>query len=488
MRLVPPSSWSLSVKLPVIVCLVVVGVAAVIGVGVVTKDRSELREALSDRALLLSQWVSAGVADAVLRNDNWAAYRVLRQVSFEGGHGGNELITAMVLDRDGKVIAHLHPGDNPIGLLLPATTDQEANLLESALATQVPKVLTDGAGGFIEGVTPVFASGKYVGVVRVRLSTQELNQATWESAWVAVGLTLGLAILGSLVGIWLSLGAVRPLRTLSSAMAQLGRGEHLPVDVEGGDEIAQLGVAFNDMADEVAEKQRLERELAQSEKAAALGRIAAGVAHEVNNPLAGILNCLSTIKDHPEQPELVTRYLPPIEKGLHRIRAIIQDLLVEQRAEHAVELCGPGCLDELRELMAAEIEGTCISLAWDNRVDGSVLINRPRLQQAVLNLLKNAAQAMPDGGQLRFSAWLDGIWLRIEVQDSGSGIAPEDLRHIFDPFFSSRKGGTGLGLWITLRLLNSMGGSIDVSSAPGEGSLFRLHVPIEGESNGTQRQ
>lgn len=479
-------AWSLSVKLPVIVCLVVVGVAAVIGAGVVTKDRTELREALSDRAKLLARWVAASTAEPMLHNDTWSVYRALRQVAFEGSD--NDLVTAMVLDPGGRVAAHLQPGENPLGLPLPVANEEEARLLTAALGAHAPTVFEDTGGRFVEAVAPVFAAGKYVGVVRIRLSTQQLNAAAREAALVVLALTLGLAMAGSVVGIQLSLSAVRPLQRLTEAMGLVGRGNSAAVAIKGDDEIARLGAAFNRMAAEVAEKQRLERELANSEKSAALGRIAAGVAHEVNNPLAGILNCVSTIKDHPDQPGLVERYIPVIERGLLRIRAIVQDLLVEQRAENASEHCGAACLDELRDLILAETEGQGITLEWDNRVGAGVLVNRPRLQQALLNLLKNAVQAMPEGGRLHFAAVSEGDILLVEVEDSGVGIAAEDVRHIFDPFFSSRKGGTGLGLWITLRLVQSMGGTITVDSQPGRGTLFQLRIPVEGGSDGSPQQ
>lgn len=480
--------WSLSVKLPVIVCLVVVGVAGVIGGGVVSKQRLELHEALSDQALLLAKWVAASVAEPLLRNDVWSAYRILRQVTVEGAGAKGHVLTAMVLDPEGNVVAHLHPGDNPVGLPLLVRDDGEAELLASALAARTPAVVRDPLGEFIEAAAPVFSGSKRLGVVRVRLSTEQLSAATAEAAQVVLALALGLALAGSLVGIWLSLRAVRPLHQLADAMARLGNGDPGLRQRDKGDEIARLGDVFRRMASEVAEKQQLERDLAQSEKAAALGRIAAGVAHEVNNPLAGILNCISTIKDHPEQPGLVDRYLPVIERGLLRIRGIVQDLLVEQRAENADEIDGGSCLDEVRELIMAEAEARGIALSWDNRVPNEVRFNRPRLQQALLNLCRNAMQAMPDGGRLRFQAVADDGQLEMEIEDTGIGIAAENLPRLFDPFFSLTTGGTGLGLWITLRLIQSMSGTIEVRSEPGQGSTFRIEIPLSEEIVGSSQQ
>lgn len=472
-----PSSWSLAVKLPIIICLVVAGVAVVTGFTVIQKERIDLRQALAEKAVLLSRWVAAGSAEPMMRNDVWPIYRTLRQISSSEVDAGRDVVTAMVLDAEGVVLAHLDPGVHPIGLPLSIEGD-DADLLARSLAATETLVLDDPNGNFVEGISPVIGGGKQLGVARVRLSTQSLAEARREATALVSVATLGLALIGSLVGIFASLRAIRPLGRLTEAMAALGRGEPVVVPVHGADEIARLGMTFNSMATEVAEKQRLERELAQAEKTAALGRIAAGVAHEVNNPLAGILNCISTLKDHPQEPGLLPRYLPVIERGLLRIRAIVQDLLVEQRAEHASDPCGQECLDEVRELVAAEIEGKSIVLDWRNDLPSDTTFNRQRLQQALLNLLRNAIQAMPDGGRLRVSAWVECDRMKLVVEDTGVGIAAEDLGRVFDPFFSLRKNGTGLGLWITWRLVQSLGGSTEVASAPGVGTRFTLTIPI----------
>jgi len=474
-----PSSWSLAVKLPLIVCLVVAGVAGVTGFTVIQKERIELRQALAEKAVLMSRWIAAASAEPMMRNDVWPIWRNLRQVTSKEVDEGRDVLTAMVLDTEGVVMAHLQPGPNPIGLPL-HTDGDETRLLERALRSGAPLVLEDPAGGFVEGVAPVVGGGKRLGVARVRLSTRVLAQAVGEATGLVLLATFGLALIGSLAGIYASLRAVRPLGRLADAMSSLARGEPVAVPVRGADEIAHLSVTFNAMAAEVAEKQRLERELAQAEKTAALGRIAAGVAHEVNNPLAGILNCISTLKDHPQEPGLLERYLPVFERGLLRIRAIVQDLLVEQRAEHASEPCGPECLDEVRDLVAAEIEGKSIVLDWRNDLAPDTTFNRQRLQQALLNLLRNAVQAMPAGGRLSVSARREDGVLAIVVEDTGVGIAPEDVGRVFDPFFTSRKTGTGLGLWITWRLVQSLGGTIEVASRLGEGSRFTLSIPLGG--------
>jgi two-component system NtrC family sensor kinase len=210
-----------------------------------------------------------------------------------------------------------------------------------------------------------------------------------------------------------------------------------------------------------------------------LGRIAAGVAHEVNNPLAGMLNCLSTLRAQSNDPELVARYLPMIEMGLKKIEALVKDLLIELRVEDAREVADSSCLEDVRDLISAEIDPARIEFVWNNRLEPGDSMNRPRVQQILLNLLRNSIQAMPTGGRLWCRFWSDQDKLIFEIEDTGHGIRPEDLGRIFDPFFTSRPTGTGLGLWIVLRLVQSMHGSIDVNSVPDQGTQFRIHIPRE---------
>jgi signal transduction histidine kinase len=231
------------------------------------------------------------------------------------------------------------------------------------------------------------------------------------------------------------------------------------------------------MAKELMEKKLLEEQIAVSEKLVALGRITAGVAHEVNNPLAGLLNCIDTLKKHPNDPELMKRYLPLLDKGLNRIHAIVQGLLVELRVEDATEVSDSSCLDELRELVVAEINGRDIDFKWENHLDEKITINAKRVQQIVHNLLKNSVQALPDGGSVSFRSFQDGDCVVLEVDDDGPGIPKDHRTRLFEPFFTTKPTGTGLGLWIVYRLVESMHGVIKVESEVGAGTRFQVTLP-----------
>ena len=274
---------------------------------------------------------------------------------------------------------------------------------------------------------------------------------------------------------------IRPLNALTRGMETVGRGELAnvaPVKARDRDEIGQLVDTFNRMAEELAEKRELERQLATGEKLVAIGRIAAGVAHEVNNPLAGMLNCLDTIRRHPEDEDLVRRYLPMIEKGLNRIRAIVQGLLIELKVEGGEVDPGQACFDDLRDLISAEIGDRPVTLIWDNRAPAG--FGCGRLQPLVLNLLRNAVEAVENGGTVAFRTRLEMEGLVVEVEDDGRGIPAENLERLFDPFYTTRDGGTGLGLWIAYRVVETLGGAIEVESEPGQGTLFRVGIPRSG--------
>jgi signal transduction histidine kinase len=489
-----PQSWSLSVKIPVTHSVMIVGVALTIGVVVVAQAWVQFREELEEKALLLARNVATAAPEAILRNDYWTLYNTLKQTAshMPARIGEARLLSGMVLDNDGRVLAHVDPMNHPLGLALDPAEETERRLLGDALRTVTPSIVKGSSGGsdFIESVVPITFDRKRLGVVRMRVSMAELQEQMWRAGFTVLVLTLGLAAAGSLLGAVISSRMGRRLKALAEGMETVGRGEASqvrPLAADNRDEIGQLVARFNEMAAELAEKKRLEDKLALNEKLASLGQIVAGVAHEVNNPLGGMLNCINTLKKHPEDPALLRRYLPLLEKGLGRIGATVQGLLVELHNEgDEVEPapCDLGCLSDLKDLVAAEIGDRKIALRWDNAVPGETCLgcSCPNLQQVLLNLMNNSIKAMPEGGTLAFRSCRENDSLVMEVEDSGVGIPVEHRRHLFDPFFTSRPNGTGLGLWVTYQLVQRMHGTIQVESEPGQGSLFRVSLPLEGDA------
>ncbi len=484
MTLLSPRSWGFSVKVALTITAMVSGVAFTIGAAIVTLDWQRYHRDLEEKVLLLAHSVAIAAPEAILRSDYWLLYKSLKKMAAQGPGDipRTPIVTAMIIDPEGMVLAHLQPSDNPLGMPHTHSDEEEARLLEASKAARSPTVIDSVIGNdwVLEGVVPVFSDQKLLGVVRVRLSHDELYAKSKRSALIILGLTLALVAVGSISGAAISRRITKPLTTMTEGMEAVCRGEFTdiePVQVIDDDELGRLVVTFNQMAVEMAEKKMLEEQMAVSEKLAALGRITDGVAHEVNNPLAGLLNCIDTLKKHPDDKQLMERYLPLLDKGLNRIRNIVGSLLVELRVEDAREESGLSCLEDLRDIVEAEIDGRDIVFVWENHLDDRIEVNGRQVQQVILNLLKNAVQAVPDGGTVAFRSFQDANWVVLEVDDSGPGILPGNRSQIFDPFFTTKPNGTGLGLWIVYRLVESMRGVIEVESEVGRGTQFRVTLP-----------
>ncbi len=486
MKLLHPRSWKLAFKFPLAITAVVTGVGFTIGAVIISQDWQRLHDELNEKTLLIAGSVAAAAPEAMLRHDHWSLFQSLKKMASRPARDSIEttVITAMVLDADGKVMAHLDPTSHPLALPFEPSNALEKYLLKEARDARVPVILDGGwssRAGFLEGVIPVFSDEKYLGLVRVRLSNDELFLKAQRAALTVLTVTLVLVVLGSLLGAYISHRMVRSLVAITEGLEAVSRGEvaDVPlVPVQDNDELGALTVAFNRMAVEMAEKKLLEQELVVAEKLAALGRITAGVAHEVNNPLAGLLNCIDTMKKHPGDTEILERYLPLLDKGLNRIRSIVEGLLVEFRVEAVPDVSDPSCLEHVRELIRAEIDENPIDILWENNLGSSVRFNGMQTQQVLLNIMKNSVQAMPEGGKVSFRSYEDNDGIVFEVEDDGPGIPLENRNRLFDPFFTTKPTGTGLGLWIVYRLVESMRGVIDVESEVGVGTRFRIIIPV----------
>jgi two-component system NtrC family sensor kinase len=230
----------------------------------------------------------------------------------------------------------------------------------------------------------------------------------------------------------------------------------------------------------------VDRQLVQSGRLAAIGELAAGVAHEINNPLFAILGLTEFLLEEAEPGTQAHRRLLLIQESGLEIKEIVRALLdfarenAEERRVVPLEDVIRSTLDLVRRTNAHK--GIELVETYDGS-GAAVQASPNQLKHAVLNLIANARQAMPDGGTVRVDVRRDGDTVVASVSDDGPGIAPEAGERIFEPFFTTKRltGGTGLGLSVSLGIAESHGGSLTLDSEPGAGATFTLRLPVAGE-------
>jgi len=296
-------------------------------------------------------------------------------------------------------------------------------------------------------------------------------------SFVLVSLTL-LLMFNTLV--------VSRLERLSTAISSFPETEPeqllLPT---GNDEIGDLSRHFAELCERLLQSQEeldtTRRHAWLNEKMASMGILSAGIAHEVNNPLGGMLNLVKSMRENPQDIDMQERYLPLLDKGLKRIEHTMRQLLNFGRQEtlqyRKIEV--GDLLGECLELLSYKLKN--ITIEQDYKLEQQYYIDAEALKQIFINLGLNAIQAMPNGGTLSISSELTDDKLHFRFNDTGTGIAQEDMAHIFDPFFTTKDVGvgTGLGLSVTYSLVNQMEGSISVKSIAGIGTEFTVTIPAQ---------
>ncbi|MGZ3440813.1 MAG: sensor histidine kinase [Polyangia bacterium] len=331
---------------------------------------------------------------------------------------------------------------------------------------------------------PMHARGRVAGAVRVRMPAEaEIARALRGARLLLVGITLFDGGLVLLFGALFIRRVVGPIEALSAAARRAADGDvELPplAPPATRDEIAHLVDDFNRMT--VSLRRQREQMVAQ-EKLVTVGRLAAGVAHEVGNPLAAVLGYVDLLL-HDEPPDGPRREaLERIRKETDRIRGIVADLLDYSRPmQGSVEAVQLADVVELAlSLVRPQPRFTDVEVA--RALPPSlppVAASQSRLVQVLLNLLLNAADAMDGRGRVAIEARTDGDAVELRVSDSGRGVAAADRAQIFDPFFTTKEPGqgTGLGLSISRSIVEAYGGTLTLAEARDAGATFVLRLPI----------
>jgi signal transduction histidine kinase/DNA-binding response OmpR family regulator len=239
---------------------------------------------------------------------------------------------------------------------------------------------------------------------------------------------------------------------------------------------------YGELADFAEELERSQAQLVQAEKLAATGRLAASIAHEINNPLQAIHNCLHLAINRSLTEEKKQHYLMLAQEECQRLITLVQRTLEFYRPSkgRSVPTRVNDLIENVLALSSKQIEQAAIDVHKNFMKDLPEITAVPdQLTQVLLNLIINAVEAMPEGGHLALTTSVADNWLRIAIGDSGPGVSPDDLAKIFEPFYTTKATGTGLGLSVSYGIIQRHGGRIEVSGEPGEGAVFTVSLPVD---------
>ncbi len=313
----------------------------------------------------------------------------------------------------------------------------------------------------------------------------EIKHHLWSSL-IILGLTVGLISVGLVFAAATVL--TEPIHAMTSVIRRVKAGRlELRMQVDSKDELGELASHFNRMTDMIKQHREMESNLAQQGKMAALGVLASGVAHEINNPLGVILGYAAYLEGKLDEEDPMYGMIHDIKRESKRCKKIVQDLLSYARTPKPVleKVDINALLNQIVDFAANHTAMHNVLIKTDFAAGlPSLLVDGDQLRQVAINLMLNAGAAMPDGGVLTVRSERVDERVVLSFADTGVGIESENLDKIFEPFFTTKKKGTGLGLAITRQIVRHHQGNMEVDSQPGQGTTMRVWLPVPQEEEG----
>jgi hypothetical protein len=341
-------------------------------------------------------------------------------------------------------------------------------------------------------------ANEVIGVLNLDFSLNQMyGQLRTTSKTFIVSTLVNLVVLAGGLALIMTRLLRKPLRTLSNGMAQVEAGDlSVRMPERARDEVGQLMHGFNAMVSNLEQAQsELQQchyqQMERAERLASVGEMAAGLAHEIKNPLAGIGGAIDVLADDYPEDDPRREVMAQIQKQVSRLNKTVTDLLYFGRpGEPEFTYIDINNLIKQTQLFASQ-HPEAKNINWIEELTRDLPLvwgDQKQIQQVLLNLMINGLQAMQDGGVLTvqtepFSR--DGrSWIRVDVSDTGPGIPESEVKKIFTPFYTSKTEGTGLGLPICQQLMEANGGSLKVISPVGQGACFTLELPAADNLEG----
>jgi signal transduction histidine kinase len=507
----------------------IAGVTAIVGLAVVVLSalnvarlgRVVLHESEA-RGELLSNAILHRAREVVVAGAD--PYQALREdpglrAILESSIYGENVTDASIVDTAGTIIAASDRSQE--GTRQRDRADLADLVAPERSALDQLRVIYSRDGQTLEVRQPMILDDRAFGSIRIGVSTllmrSELN-ASLQPALITAALAL---VVGVFVAALLAQLLLRPIHVIRSGLTRLGKGEFgVTLDLPQDDEFGDLGNYFNSVSQQlladrgdVDPKVRLDAMLAYSRKLVALGRLTAGIAHEVKNPLNAMMIHLELLRTKIQrglaapavQPAAAgsvilaeagasqsqptasaLEHVEVIETEIRRLDEVLQGFLKFARPEdlrlQATSIWS--VFEEILPVIEPEADSNNVRIVTDcSAATPMVSGDAAMLRQVFLNLAINACQAMPNGGTLRLTcATTSGNRVEVKVEDTGVGIPPANLEKIFDLYFTTKDHGSGIGLSMVYRIIQMHDGEVEVQSTPGRGTTFRVLLPRANES------
>ena len=441
----------LSLRVPVLAAGLMVLVGLVASQQVLSALGTVQDARLRELARLHIDGLSVALGPFVLRKDVWEVFDTLDRA--RAAMDGQRLLLTVVSDDAGRVLAASDP--------LRAPVDSAMSVFVAG-AGSMDTVSALGANPVVRVLAPLIYQGRTIGQILTELDVSDLVAERRHALWILLlGNALAISVL-SFGGYVLMRRMLRPIALLAAQMERAtGVPEAIPGDrvPKGDSELTRLVQTYNAMSSAIEAKVEAERRLAERERFVSLGRLSSSLAHEINNPLGGLLNATDTIQTYADRPDVVRASAALIDRGLRHLRDVARATLDQNRLDRVGMSLTAEDFDDLHILYEPEAHRRGLRLDW--RVDASSLpvMDAAPVRQIALNLLLNAAAVGQSGGHVVFAVDASKTGLHLTLSDSGPGLPETALRRLLtaDPM----PPGGGVGLRLVRDIVAGMGGQID---------------------------
>ncbi len=463
MRALSPRRWPLALKVPLLITLLMIGVAGAISKLVLLRLQDNQAEHFQELSGAYLDGLSTALLPAMIRRDPWEAFDALDRSRTR--YRGVAALRTLVLLPDGTVLAASDPIRHPLG----APAPPEAGVVPTLLAPGAATVWIHRAVS--EAEVPI-------GRIAAEVDITALAVERRATLLALVGVNALLTLLFALLGWLLVRRMLRPVLRLSERLGRAVEGRLEPIpEAELPPPDTEAGRAFrryNAAAAAILEREALLTRLAEEERRALVGRYASAMAHEVNNPLGGLFNAVRMIQRHGDDPARRQRAASLLERGLTGIHNIVRASLILWRGEADVRPVSAADIDDLHLLIESEARRRELLLDWRQRMEGSFPAPAQAVRQIALNLLLNACAASPPGARVTVQAGVTDGWLTLSVADEGPGLPAEARALLLDARAGQMPQAGGLGLWTVARLVRDLRADVAVAGPPGTHITIRI--------------